>query len=203
MTKIEPIFKSIFAEDWDRLPPVMKKHYANHPYSSNHVTVEGTLDVKCMGLIKALKPLFLFLKLIPPYTQNNVPVIVHFESEENSDFFRFERTFYFNSNRPYKFRSKMRQIKNNEVIEIMRFGIGWHFKCLWQNERVVLNHIGYKLKILGHLIPLPITWLMGSGHAEEKAIDDDNFEMFVEINHPWWGNIYSYKGTFKVTDMQC
>lgn len=201
--KSRPTFQSIFGNDWESLPPVLKKHYANHPYSDDRVTVEGKLDVKCLGFIKALKPLFLILKIIPPYTESDVPVIVHFDSEKNSKFFRFNRTFYFKKSKPYQFQSKMMQVKDNEVVEIMKFGIGWHFQCLWQDERVVLKHKGYLLRLFGQFIPLPITWLIGAGYAEEKAIDNDSFDMFVEINHPWWGIIYSYKGTFRITDIQC
>lgn len=40
----EPIFKSIFGESWDFLSPVMKKHYANRPYTDDVTVVEGTLD---------------------------------------------------------------------------------------------------------------------------------------------------------------
>ena len=45
MNNSEPTFKSVFGASWDDLPPVMKQHYANQPYSNDEVTVEGTLDV--------------------------------------------------------------------------------------------------------------------------------------------------------------
>ena len=71
--------------------------------------------------------------------------------------------------------------------------------CLWENDRVILKHNGYVLKWFGHHIPVPLTFILGKIHAEEIPVDDDTFDMCVEMSHPWWGKFYEYKGTFKVT----
>ena len=62
----EPIFKAIFGDDWESLPVVIKKHYANLPYSDDSYNVEGRLDVMCKGLYWLLSPLIWLLKGIPP-----------------------------------------------------------------------------------------------------------------------------------------
>jgi len=199
MSDNDPIFKSIFGESWDDLPPVMKKHYANRPYTDDKVTVEGVMDVTCAGPIRMFKPLFLILGGIPPYNENAVPVTVTFESEPGSKVFRFNRVFHFKAAKPYSFRSHMVQMKGNDVVEIMRFGLCWRMNYLWGDGKVILKHKGYMLRLFGHFIPLPLTMLMGKGYAEEIAVDDDTFDMFVHITHPWWGKIYEYKGQFRVT----
>jgi hypothetical protein len=94
----------------------------------------------------------------------------------------------------------MLQIKGNEVIEIMRFGLGWKMRYSWDGEKVILAHCGYALNLFGHFIPLPLTILLGAGYAEEHAIDDNTFEMLTHITHPWWGKIYEYKGRFEVVN---
>ncbi|MCF6264614.1 MAG: DUF4166 domain-containing protein [Xanthomonadales bacterium] len=40
--------------------------------------------------------------------------------------------------------------------------------------------------------------IFGEGNAEEIAVDEDVFEMFVTISHPWWGKMYEYKGQFEL-----
>jgi hypothetical protein len=40
--------------------------------------------------------------------------------------------------------------------------------------------------------------ILGSGYAEESAVDHNTFDMIVTISHPWWGKIYEYKGQFKI-----
>ncbi|MDN4501254.1 DUF4166 domain-containing protein [Alteromonadaceae bacterium BrNp21-10] len=198
--KKEPMFKSIFGEDWDSLPPVMKKHYANRPYSDEVTTVEGVLDVFCKPPLLWLSPLMKLLGQIPTFNENNVPVTVRFESDLNSKAFHFNRRFNFPNRIPYVFYSRMLQIKDNEVIEIMRFGLGWKMKISWDGEKVVLSHKGYAIQLFGHLIPLPLTMLMGAGNATEYPVDDNTFDMEVSIVHPWWGEMYGYKGRFEVSN---
>jgi hypothetical protein len=195
----EPIFKKIFGENWKNLPPVIHKHYANRPYTDDLVTVEGVLNVACKGPIRIMWPLFMLMGSVPPFSEKDVPVVVNFQSAKVTQAFHFNRTFYFKTRKPYSFRSRMVQIKDNDVIEIMRFGIGWRMLYLWENDKVILKHKGYVLRFLGYYVPFPLTFILGKGYAEEIPVDDDTFDMFVEMTHPWWGKFYEYKGRFKVT----
>lgn len=197
--KNEPTFKSIFGEAWDDLPPVMHKHYANRPYTDDESVVEGTLDVMCKQPLKFLAPLMKLMGQIPAHNEESVPVTVCFQSDKDTKAFHFNRMFNFKSANPYAFKSRMVQIKDNKVIEIMRFGLGWKMLYLWDGEKVVLKHRGYALRLFGHFIPMPLTLLMGEGYAEEVAVNDDTFDMITHITHPWWGKVYEYKGRFKVT----
>jgi len=196
--KNEPIFKSIFGDQWDELPPVMTKHYANRPYTLDKTTANGVLDVMCKPPLLYLSPLMKLLGQIPIRNETNVPVTVHFQSDVNSKSFYFNRVFNFAIGKPYAFKSRMLQIKGDEVIEIMRFGLGWKLQYAWDGEKVILSHRGYALQLFGHLIPLPLTLLMGAGYAEERPVDDNTFDMETHITHPWWGKIYEYKGRFEV-----
>lgn len=196
----EPIFKSVFGDMWDNLPKVMHKHYANRPYSDDVVIVDGTLDVMCAGPIKFLAPIMKLLGQIPAHNEKDVSVSVEFKSDKDTKSFHFKRTFNFKNAKPYIFHSRMMQIKDNEVIEIMRFGLGWKMLYLWDGEKVVLQHRGYALYLFGHFIPVPLTLLMGKGYAEEIAVDENTFDMITHITHPWWGKVYEYKGRFEVKD---
>ena len=65
MTK--PIFADVFADQWPKLPAVMRAHYANRPFSHDRVTVEGQLDVYIHPLLKPLAPLMAALGLLTPW----------------------------------------------------------------------------------------------------------------------------------------
>ena len=196
----KPIFKEIFGDSWGDLPPVMHKHYANCPYTNDMTIVEGTLDVMCAGPIKLMAPLMSLLGQIPARNEKDVPVTVQFQSDKDTRAFHFNRTFNFKNGKPYVFHSRMMQIKGNEVIEIMRFGLGWKMRYIWDGEKVVLQHRGYALCIFGHFIPMPLTLLMGKAYAEEIAVDDNTFDMITHITHPLWGKVYEYKGRFEVKE---
>lgn len=196
--KDDPIFKSIFGDAWDVLPPIIQKHYANRPCTNDITVVEGTLDVMCKPPLIWLAPLMSLLGQIPAHNEKDVPVTVHFLSDRDSLAFHFNRTFHFKNANPYTFRSRMLQIKNNEVIEVMRFGLGWKMLYLWDGHKVILRHRGYALYLFGHFIPVPLTLLMGEGYAEEIPVDDETFDMMTHITHPWWGKMYEYRGRFRM-----
>ena len=194
----EPTFKSIFGASWDALPTVLKKHYANRPFSEDHAQVDGTLNVFCAGPIKWLGWSLLLAGSIPPYNENNVPVTVNFRSDKNSRKFHFQRTFGFKDKPPYSFKSYMYQIKDNDVIEVSSLCMGWRMLYSWENGKIVMRHKGYAIKLGSLFIPLPLHWILGRGYAEEIAVDDDTFSMCMHLTQPIFGKIYEYKGTFKV-----
>lgn len=196
--KAEPIFKPIFGDSWNHLPAVMHRHYANRPYSQDYSRVEGYMDVMSAGMVKWLAALLWVMKGIPPANEQNVKVTVDFTSEPNSRTFHFNRCFHFAERGPYRFRSRMVLVEGDEVIEIMASRLGWRTQVIWQDQCVKLQHRGYVIYLFGCFIPLPVTWLLGVGHAEETAIDDNSFDMFMEIIHPLWGKIYGYQGRFQI-----
>lgn len=197
--KSEPTFKHIFGESWQHLPPVLKRHYANRPYTQDITIVEGKLDVMCRGPLKLLAPIMKLMGQIPAHNERNVPVTVEFQSDMDTKAFHFNRTFHFKNMSTYQFRSKMVQIRDNEVIEVMNFGLGWKMLYSWDGQKVVLKHKGYALSIFGHIIPIPLDLIFGKGYAEEIPVDDETFDMMTSITHPLWGKIYEYKGRFKIT----
>ena len=198
--KSEPIFKPVFGDSWTQLPSVLKKHYANHPYTNDITVVEGHLDIMCRGPIKFLAPLLWLSGSVPPVNKKNVKVTVNFESDLHSKRFHFNRLFDFNKAEPYQFNSAMLHTKDDEVIEIMRLGLCWRSRYYWDGENIQLKHKGYAWYIFGILIPLPLSLILGAGNATETAIDDQHFKMQVNITHPLWGKIYEYRGSFKIKD---
>ncbi len=87
---------------------------------------------------------------------------------------------------------------DNKVTEAMKMGLCWQSKFSWANNKVTLSHNGFSIKLFGRLIPLPLTWLIGHIHAEEEAVSETRFKMFVEINHWLLGKIYEYRGEFEM-----
>ncbi len=194
----EPTFKPIFGDAWYELPIVIKKHYANRPFTADRVTVEGHLDILCARQMRLLSPLLWLMGSVPPVNEKAVPVTVHFDSAPQDRTFSFTRIFHFPGRRPYSFHSSMMQIRDNEVVEVMRYGLCWRMIYQWRDGKVVLQHKGYALKIFGYLVPLPLTLLLGRGDAEEMAIDENTFEMRATVTHFWVGKVYEYKGRFRV-----
>lgn len=194
----QPTFQPVFAEAWHQLPPVMRRHYANRPYSADVTVVEGRMDIACAGPFRWLAPLMNRMGQIPAMNRRGVPVRVEYRSDPSSRAFHFRRVFTLPGGRTYEFRSRMLQVAGDEMVEIMRLGLCWRFRCGWDGRRVVLAHRGYALQVLGWRVPLPLGLLIGRSDAEEVAVDDATFDMVTRIVHPWWGRVYEYRGRFAV-----
>ena len=195
-----PIFKTIFGKDWDQLPSVMKSHYAVRAGSDDWVVVEGHLNVKISPMVSLMARL---TGLLVPYSGENIPVTVVFHSAPGENGFYFDRTFHFPDKGDVVFRSCMKPAGGNELIEFMGLGIGWRCAFDWQDSKVVLSHRGYVWRLFGLNIPLPLTWLMGCGHAEETPLSDKEFSMWTHANSSLFGPTFGYKGTFKITEVSC
>jgi len=198
-TTTRPIFQDVFGDDWDRLPKVMRDHYAVRPYSNDSVTVEGTLDVKVSKLIRIMS---LMTGALVSKSGKNVPITVTFRSGENSRDFHFDRTFHFPDGEQ-RFLSRMKHVRGNELIEFMRFGVGWKMAYSWTGKKVTLTHRGYIWRIFGLDLSIPLGLVLGRGEAEETPVSDDVFEMWTRTRHPWFGDGLAYSGSFKVTNVSC
>jgi hypothetical protein len=202
----EPIFKDIFAEQWKSLPPALKAHYANRPFSHDRVTVSGHLTIRMGPLLQLAAPALKALNMLTPWAGDDVPCTVTFLSEPDSRAFIFQRRFDFPGRKPYLFRSKMIPQGPHEVIEYMAGGIGWRCGYVYENCRVLLQHRGYVWRIFG--IKLPLSWLgeflLGRGDAFEEATGNNSFRMQMTLSGGLFGRLtaYSYEGEFTVTDIQ-
>jgi predicted DCC family thiol-disulfide oxidoreductase YuxK len=196
--KTIPIFQSIFGQTWDSLPPVMKRHYANHPYCSEEVAVEGALKIEASRIGRLFFPLFKLMKTLIPREGNNIQTTVRFITSVDNNEFQFDRYMRFPDGASYRFHSRMKPVGGNVLVETMSCGLGWRMAYEWTGEKVILQHKGYALNLFGFFLPLPIRLIMGAGYAEETPINDNEFSMITEIRHPLWGKIYGYSGCFKV-----
>lgn len=202
MDKTEPLFKSIFGQQWDTLPEALRMRYANRPNSNDIVSAEGKLDIYFSPRMTFLIPIFRMLKIFAPYQGKNIPVKVNFRSDPHSSRLYFERTFYFPGKKPYSFCSYQQPTKDTDVIEFSYFGLGWRMKCSFDGEKILLQHKGFVWKIFGLFIPIPLGFLIGIMYAEEQAISNDSFRMLMTITHPLFGKLFEYGGEFKLVSTQ-
>ena len=197
MGKNQPIFEKIFGNDWQEMPTIFKKHYQNRAYSNDITQAKGVMNVSIASILRPLAPFFSFTQTLISQEGNNIEVLVKFKSDENDNCFRFERVFHFPNKIRY-FNSKMEPINNNLIIEWTKSGIGWGCKFEYKDKQILLLHRGYFIKLFGKPIRLPIEFIIGCGWAHEHVIDDNNFEMYMEIKHFLFGKIYSYSGSFYI-----
>ena len=160
------------------------------------------MDVTLSPLAKLMSPLMRLTGLLVPYSGKNIPVTVHFTSSPASNAFHFNRIFHFDGKAPYRFRSRMIPTHDNHIIEWMACGLGWCASYHFEDNKVILRHEGYALRLFNKTIHLPVSWLVGRGYAEETAIDTHSFSMQMELRHSIFGCLYAYSGTFTIKEVQ-
>jgi hypothetical protein len=200
-----PIFASVFGAAWTDLPPALRKHYANRPFTRDRVTVTGRLDIRMGWLMRRIAPLMGALGMLTPADGAAVPCTVQFLSEADSAAFIFERRFLFPGRKPYVFRSRLVRKRGSRVVEYMACGVGWDCEYSFADGEVRLRHRGYVWRWFG--ADLPIGWLatplLGRGEAVERATGEDAFAMSMRLGGGLFGDAlaYAYAGRFTVTEM--
>ena len=116
---------------------------------------------------------------------------------------QLDRVFRFPGRKPVRFRSRMEHIGGNELIEFMRFGIGWKLACHWDGTKVILAHRGYIWRMFGVNFPVPLALAIGRGHAEEVPLTDNDFSMWTHSSHPLFGQVFGYAGSFRIEEVTC
>jgi len=195
----QPLFATIFGDDWQSLPPVIHKHYANRAHHNDETVAEGVMIVKSSFLGRLLSPLFRRSGTLVPYEGEGIPATVRFLTRAADDSFTLERSFRFPHKKPYVFCSTMQPQGGAEIIEFTRLGFGWHMRYGWDGRKVTLTHRCYVMRLFGKNLRVPLEWLVGTTYAEETPIDDRSFAMKMDMHHKYFGHVFSYSGTFTVT----
>lgn len=151
--------------------------------------------------MRLLSPLLNVFGALLPFDGEKIPAKVTFYSGLKTADFHFDRTVEPPGRPAFRFQSKLVQMSGNDVVEFMRFGIGWRAHYTISGNRVSLRHIGYVWRIGTVLIPLPLSFFIGAGSAAEEALTENSFKMWMAITHPVFGETYRYEGTFDIAEV--
>lgn len=198
----EPVFKSIFGDDWARMPHVFHRHYACRAGTTDTNACDGIMEIRTSFLGRLLAPLFYLSGTLVPYAGKDIRATVRFEStsKNGQHGMAFDRVFYFPGKKPYRFKSVMLPSGGNAMTEHTRIGFGWRAAFIWTGEKIDMQHRGYTLNIFGRSIPFPAEWILGRGNASETPLDDNRFAMTMDITHPLWGRVFGYSGVFTMNE---
>jgi hypothetical protein len=191
--------QKIVGDQTQLIPNILQQRYSNRTYSKEIILLNGEMNITISKSFNILSPLFRLAGALVPYPAEKIPVLVELVSNENSDMILMCRTLYYSDKTPYHFRSRIMHIKDNIVIELMRFGFGSKLIYNVDKDKIIMNYGGYVLRLGKWLIPIPLSYLIGKFEAYEQAISEDTFNMEVKLVHPIFGKIFQYDGYFKIT----
>jgi hypothetical protein len=197
----EPIVKCTLGPNWQYLPTVLQRNFDLRPGQTCAVNLEGTMyEVWHSPLAKLfIFPGRLFGALVP-YQGNNIPIRIEIRTYADDTRFMYWRRIHRFPGRPdCVFSSKMEYVKDNELVECVRLGLGMCMKVSLEGRTLKFVSPCYQWNILGLRLRIPTWLLLGRGQIIEQEVSDEQFEMFFEINHPWFGRTFRYSGIFRFT----
>jgi len=194
----KPVFQIVLGDHWQGLGNVIQRHYFLKPNSSDAICVSGEMaEIKHSLIAKLLIPFGLLFGAIVPFQGKGIPVDVHYNANPNNSNIYWDRVLKFKRG-DFHFKSYMQPVKANEVIEFVRFGVGIRLAVTVEDEALVFRDMAYLWRVLGVDLPIPGRWLMGKVYVEERPIDDRRFSMLMTLTHPWFGELFKYRGTFEL-----
>ena len=88
--------------------------------------------------------------------------------------------------------------QGNELIEFVGGGFGLYLKLTVENNRLVYRSNGHLWQVGKLRVPIPDVLFLGHATIIEAAVFEPSFELDFKINHPLFGETYSYGGLFSL-----
>ncbi|MBE7183101.1 MAG: DUF4166 domain-containing protein [Methylobacterium mesophilicum] len=196
-----PVFQSVIGSGWSGLGPVIRRHYRLRPFSDDYVLVRGVMGEVHHGFVaKLLMPMARLFGALVPYRGRDVPIEVHYRARPDSAGIHWDRVFHFPGRPPFHFRSSMAPVRDNEVIEFVRFGVGMRLLVTAEDGAIVFRDRGYVWRLFGRDWPLPLGLLMGKAYVEERPANEAEFTMRMRLRHPLLGELFRYEGRFTIDE---
>lgn len=194
----EPLIRCIFGDQAQKIPNVLQRRYSNRVYTQDTILLKGEINIAMSKIFRIMSPLFRLVGALVPYPAEKIPVTVNFVSDEKSDRILMSRIFYYPDRPPYYFCSRIIHIKDNIVIELMRFGFASKLIYHFDKTKIIMDYGGYVICIGKRLVPIPLGFLIGRLYAFEEVVSNDEFAMQVKMVHPLFGTIFQYDGHFRI-----
>jgi len=192
------VFQIVLGDDWDKLGSIIQQHYFLRPKSTDYICVSGEMvEISHSVIAKLLIPFGVLFGAIVPFQGRHIPTDVHYNADLNSSNIYWDRVFKFERG-DFHFKSYMEPVRENEVIEFVRFGVGIRLAVTVEDGALVFRDIAYIWRVLGYDLPIPGRLLMGKAYVEERPIDERYFSMIMTLTHPWFGELFKYHGKFEL-----
>jgi hypothetical protein len=92
----------------------------------------------------------------------------------------------------------MVHVGNDEIVEYVRFGIGFRMRMRVQDHALLFEDRGYVWKLGKYLVPLPLRMLIGYARIVESAVNEHTINVDFDIRHPLFGRTFGYRGCFMI-----
>jgi hypothetical protein len=187
------LMQQVLGADWHKLPRVIQQHYAISEEQSS--CLEGTMTIDYPSFMFPLIWLIhLFGGLI---LWRGVGVQTRVQKTAQAGILHWQRIMIYPDGKIDYFRSQMRYVAEHELIENTGFGFGLRLIVEVNNGDLLYRSNGHLWQCGKFVVNIPDWLLLGTATISEHALSEDEFYLDFSIQHPWWGETYSYRGNFR------
>ncbi len=189
-----PLLKKVLGNDWNKLPPVIQRHYQVSNESSTYL--KGKMNI---GFPTFLFPLIALIHLcgglVIKRGENIETQVVKSVSSDGTALL-WQRKLVTSEKQTDQFFSRMIYLKDHELQEIVRFGFGLRFKVFVEEGKLIYRSHGHIWQCRYFKLIFPDWLVLGKATIIESAVNEHQLQLNFIIRHPFWGDSYWYHGVF-------
>ena len=193
--KTIPLLQKTLGADWDKLPPVIQRHYRT---SINKSTcIKGHMEIGYPNYLLPLVSLIHLLGGLVLKRGKQIETLVKKTVTVKNDTLFWSRDLKYPDNNKDYFLSKMIYLHDHELIEYVRFGFGLRLKVSVENDKLIYRSNGHIWQYGKLILTFPDWLVLGNATIIEVPITNQQFRLYFTIRHPLFGLTYWYHGEFK------
>lgn len=180
-----PLLQKALGENWNKLPPVLRRHYTV-PRDSK-TCLKGKMEI---GYPDFLLPLISLIHLCGGLVSRrgeDIETQVEKSITTDNSELLWRRTLKYPDNKKDYFYSRMVYLKNNELIEIVKFGFGLRLKVSVENGNLVYRSNGHIWQCGSLRLTFPDWLVLGTATIIEIPVSEQQFRLEFSIKHPVLG----------------
>ena len=182
------LMQQVLGEDWQRLPPALKKHHL-----AQHYADVGHLDIDYPPFMQACLNLLSWFGVLFNHRGKTLATQVVKAMDGNQ--LHWKRSIQLPDGRVMTFNSRWQAAGDHAIIEYVNAFLGLKMR-LHVTDGLIYEGAHLVLKLGVVKLPIPEWLLLGHCVIIEKALDEDNFHMEFHLQHPLLGRLYCYRGRF-------
>ncbi len=186
-------FSRMFRGFKNKIPTVFKSFYGIgcDKYKKNF---NGTLSVKYQSWMHCLRPFIFLMQLGIPKPGKNFLMTGAIASTQENHIFQFDRDYIYPDGEVIQLQSSWEIDEKDRTTEFIGRRIGWRFTMRCDNQKILMIHDAFVIKLFNRIFPLPLHRLVvGTGFAEQVALSDNEMLIHMSITHFIFRKIYDYK----------
>ncbi len=187
------LMQKVLGADWHKLPRIIQQHYDITDQQTS--CIEGEMVIRYPRLMFPMIWLIHLFGGLILWSGEAVHTRVQKTASANS--LHWQRIMTYPDGKTDYFSSEMRAITEHQLIESTGFGFGLRLIVEVNNGDLLYRGNGHFWQCGKFVLNIPDWMLLGVATISEHALSEHEFYLDFSIKHPWWGETYSYRGTFR------